>query len=60
MCNYGGCMEGNIVLKKSFLFAIRIVKLCKILQNDKKEFVLSKQNNYFAVEQVLVQILKKQ
>lgn len=36
-------MKENIVLDKSFLFAIRIVKLCRLLQNDKKEFVLSKQ-----------------
>ena len=28
---------------KSFLFAVRIVKLCRYLQDDKKEFVLSKQ-----------------
>ena len=31
------------VLKKSFHFAVRTVKLCKYLQEQKKEFVLSKQ-----------------
>ena len=29
--------------KKSFLFAVRIVKLCKHLMENKKEFILSKQ-----------------
>ncbi len=28
---------------KSYLFAVRIVKLCQFLRRDKKEFVLSKQ-----------------
>ena len=36
-------MKDNIVLDKSFLFAIRIVKLCRFLQEDKKEYVLTKQ-----------------
>ncbi len=31
------------VERKSFLFAVRIVKLCKHLNAAKKEFVLSKQ-----------------
>ena len=35
-------MDGNIQ-QKSFRFAIRIVNLCKLLRNDRKEFVLSKQ-----------------
>ena len=35
-------MERNIQ-NKSFQFAVRIVKLCKILRNDRQEFVLSKQ-----------------
>ena len=35
-------MDGNIQ-DKSFQFAIRIVKLCKILRSDRAEFVLSKQ-----------------
>ena len=33
----------NIVEKKSFDFAVRVVNLYKYLTNDKKEFVLSKQ-----------------
>jgi four helix bundle protein len=33
----------NIIQKKSYLFAVRIVKLNKYLVNEKKEFVLSKQ-----------------
>ena len=35
-------MDGNIQ-DKSFQFAVRIVKLCKILRNDRSEYVLSKQ-----------------
>ena len=34
--------DNNIILEKSKSFAIRIVKLCKYL-NDKNEYVLSKQ-----------------
>lgn len=33
----------NILLSKSFSFAVRIVKLYKYLSNEKREFVLSKQ-----------------
>ncbi len=33
----------NHILDKSFDFAVRIVNLCKYLQSDKKEYVLSKQ-----------------
>ncbi|WP_321300096.1 four helix bundle protein [Marinifilum fragile] len=33
----------NIVVEKSYQFAIRIVKLCQYLNKEKKEFVLSKQ-----------------
>ena len=29
--------------KKSFLFAVRITKLCRYLQEEKKEYILSKQ-----------------
>ncbi|MEI6554211.1 MAG: four helix bundle protein [Paludibacter sp.] len=36
-------MKENIVKEKSFLFAVRIVKLYKYLTEEKKEFVLSKQ-----------------
>ena len=32
-----------IVEKKSFRFAVRIVKLCSYLQKEKKEYTLSKQ-----------------
>ena len=35
--------ENNIIKKKSFEFAVRIVKLYQYLASDKKEFVLSKQ-----------------
>ena len=34
---------GSIVGEKSFLFAVRIVKLYKYLCSEKREFVLSKQ-----------------
>ena len=33
----------NVVMEKSFDFALRIVKSCKFLCMEKKEFVLSKQ-----------------
>ena len=36
-------MGKSILRDKSYLFAIRIVKLSQLLQTDKKEFVLSKQ-----------------
>lgn len=36
-------MEKNIVLEKSFAFALRIVKLYRYLVSEKKEFVLSKE-----------------
>lgn len=35
-------MEDNIE-NKSFLFSVRVVKLCRYLQEDKKEYALSKQ-----------------
>ena len=41
--NNGKLMKKNILLEKSFKFAIRIVKLYKHLSEDKKEFILSKQ-----------------
>jgi len=38
------CMkQDNIILTKSFAFAIRVVKLYKYLCDEKKEYVLSKQ-----------------
>lgn len=36
-------MKENILLKKSFLFALRIVRLSSFLSKEKKEFILSKQ-----------------
>jgi four helix bundle protein len=36
-------MGKSILRNKSYVFAIRIVKLSQFLQTDKKEFVLSKQ-----------------
>jgi len=36
-------MKDNIIQKKSYQFAVRIVKLYKFLCDEKKEFVLSKQ-----------------
>ena len=36
-------MKDNIILDRSFDFAIRVVKLYKHLCDDKKEYVLSKQ-----------------
>ena len=36
-------MKDNLVLDKSFAFAVRVVKLYKYLCAEKKEFVLSKQ-----------------
>ena len=34
---------GNVVVEKSFEFAVRIVKLYRHLKEQKKEYVLSKQ-----------------
>ena len=36
-------MKNNIILDKTFNFAVRIVKLYKYLSNEKKEYILSKQ-----------------
>ncbi len=36
-------MKENVIVNKTFLFAIEIVKVCRCLANEKKEFVLSKQ-----------------
>lgn len=36
-------MDKNALKIKSYSFAFRIVKLSQFLQNDKKEFILSKQ-----------------
>ena len=42
VANEGVKME-NVAENKSFDFAVRIVKLCRYLNNDKKEFILAKQ-----------------
>jgi hypothetical protein len=34
-------MKENVIKDKSFAFALRIVKLAKYLQGEKKEYVLS-------------------
>jgi four helix bundle protein len=36
-------MRKSILKEKSYLFAIRIVKLSQVLQTEKREFILSKQ-----------------
>jgi len=36
-------MRENVLKKKSFDFALRIVKMYKYLQDEKKEFIMSKQ-----------------
>ena len=36
-------MKDNVLLDKSFAFAIRVVKAYKYLNEEKKEFVISKQ-----------------
>ncbi len=35
--------NNNVVQIKSYAFAVRVVKACQYLNNEKKEFVLSKQ-----------------
>lgn len=35
--------KDNVVQIKSYAFAVRIVKACRYLNNEKKEFILSKQ-----------------
>jgi four helix bundle protein len=36
-------MKENVIVTKSFVFAVKVVKLYQKLSTDKKEFVLSKQ-----------------
>lgn len=36
-------MENNIVLEKSFAFALRIIRLCRYLAEEKREYTLSKE-----------------
>ncbi len=33
----------NVIQEKSFRFAVRIVKLCRYLQTEKREYILTKQ-----------------
>ena len=35
--------KDNIIQTKTYNFAVKIVKLCRFLSEDKKEFILSKQ-----------------
>ena len=41
--NEGTTMENNAIVDKSFRFAVRIVKLCKYIRENRKEYILSKQ-----------------
>jgi four helix bundle protein len=43
MENGGRMLRQNVVREKSFAFALRMVRLAKYLQDEKKEFVLSRQ-----------------
>lgn len=36
-------MKDNVIVTKSFMFAVRIVKLCKKLVSENREYVLSNQ-----------------
>ena len=36
-------MKENIIKEKTFSFGKRIVKMCRYLEDEKREFVLSKQ-----------------
>ena len=36
-------MKENVIIEKSYLFALRIIKLYKYLVDEKKEYTLSKQ-----------------
>jgi four helix bundle protein len=35
--------SGNIIQEKSYLFALKVIKIGKILMDEKKEYILSKQ-----------------
>lgn len=35
--------ENNVILSKTYSFALEIIKLCKLLQIEEKEYILSKQ-----------------
>ena len=44
VCYCGGTIMGpSIIEEKTLDFAVRIVNLCKFLQNEKKEYILYKQ-----------------
>ena len=36
-------MAENILKSKSFVFAVRVVRVCQFLQTEKREFILAKQ-----------------
>ena len=36
-------VQENVIVEKSFTFAVRIVKLCKYLRESKNEYILTKQ-----------------
>ena len=36
-------IDNNVIVQKSFAFAIRCVNLCKYLREEKKEYEMSKQ-----------------
>lgn len=36
-------MAGNVIEEKTFEFAVKVVGMCRWLQNQKKEYILSKQ-----------------
>lgn len=36
-------MKGNVIQEKSFVFAVKIVKLVQRIQKDHKEYILTKQ-----------------
>ncbi len=38
-----GSRKGSVVRDKSFAFAVRVVRLCQHVQQEKREYVLSKQ-----------------
>ena len=35
--------SGNVVQEKSYVFALKVIKLCRLLIDEKKEYILSKQ-----------------
>ena len=43
MQNLGEIMKRNVVEEKSYRFAVRIVNLCKYVQNEHNEYVMTRQ-----------------